>query len=128
MIASNYRGDATALIEINNGSQTSYNGTKIKIGGLPGKANACYCPTGAASTIDWGSERICGASCPDGGRSGRYVSVSAQQAYTPLFSLFDVVKDGSISAGEIDAIGVVKEAIQDGVGFAMISYQRSRGT
>jgi len=101
MIAGNYQGDATAVIQINNGSQASYNGTKIKIGGVPAKANACYCPTGAASTIDWGSQQTCGASCPDGGRAGRYVSVTARQAYTPFFTGFDVAKDGFIAAGAI---------------------------
>lgn len=101
MIAGNYRGDATAFIEINNGSQASYNGTKIKIGGVPSRANACYCPAGTASTIDWGSDQSCGTPCPDGGRAGRYVSVTARQAYTPFFSVFDVVKDGFITADAI---------------------------
>lgn len=34
MIASNYRGDATAFIQINNGSHASHDGTTIKIGGV----------------------------------------------------------------------------------------------
>lgn len=101
MIASNYRGDANAFIKINNGPQASYNGSKIKIGGVSSRANACYCPKGAASTIEWGSQQTCGSTCPDGGRAGRYVSVSAQQAYAPLFSMFDVAKDGFITAGAI---------------------------
>lgn len=101
MIAGNYRGDATAFIQVNNGSQASYDGMTIKIGGVPSQANACYCPTGAASLVDWGKERTCGASCPGGGRAGRYVSVTAQQAYTPFFSGFDVVKDGLITASAI---------------------------
>lgn len=101
MIASNYRGDANAFIEINNGPQASSNGSKIKIGGVSGRADACYCPKGAASTIEWGSQQTCGTTCPDGGRAGRYVAVSAQQAYAPLFSMFDVVRDGFITAGAI---------------------------
>ncbi|EHH03596.1 hypothetical protein ATCR1_20935 [Agrobacterium tumefaciens CCNWGS0286] len=101
MIASHYRGDATAFIDINNGSQASYNGSKIIVGGMPSQANSCYCPTGAASTVNWGSQQTCGAACPDGGRAGRYVSVTAKQAYAPFFSGFDVVRDGFIAASAI---------------------------
>ena len=101
MIAGNYQGDATAFIQINNGSQASYDGMKIKIGGVPSQANACYCPTGAAPSINWGSQLTCGAACPNGGRAGRYVSVTARDAYTPFFSVFDVVKDGFITASTI---------------------------
>lgn len=101
MIASSYGGDATALIQVNNGSQASYNGMKIKISGVPSQANACYCPTGVASKVDWGSQRTCGSSCPDGGRAGRYVSVAAQQAYVPFFAMFEFVKDGSLTASAI---------------------------
>lgn len=101
MIATNYRGDATASITINNGSQASYDGTTIKIGGAPSRADACYCPTGVASTLTWGSLQTCGSSCADGGRAGRFVSVSAQRAYTPFFSLFDIVEDGSLTASAI---------------------------
>lgn len=98
MIASNYRGDATALVQVNNGSQASYDGTKIKIGGAPSRANACYCPKGSASKVNWGSQQTCGASCPGGGRAGRYVSVTAEQAYAPLFSMFEVLDKGAITA------------------------------
>lgn len=98
MIASNYRGDATAVIQVNNGPQASYDGTKIKMGGVSAQANACYCPKGNAASVDWGSQVTCNSSCPDGGRAGRYVAVTARQAYTPFFTMFDVVKDGFIAA------------------------------
>ncbi|UXT20448.1 pilus assembly protein [Agrobacterium tumefaciens] len=101
MIASNHQGDATAFVQINNGSQASYDGTKIKIGGVASQANACYCPKGSASTVEWGSQQTCGAACPDGGRAGRYVSVTAREAYTPLFSALDIVKADSITASTI---------------------------
>ena len=98
MIASNHRGDATAVIQINNGPQASYDGTKIKIGGVPAQANACYCPKGNAASVEWGAQVTCNSSCPDGGRAGRYVAVTAKQAYAPFFAILDVVKDGSIAA------------------------------
>ena len=98
MIASNYRGDATAAIQVNNGPQASYDGATIKIGGVSSQANACYCPKGNAASVEWGSQVTCNSSCPDGGRAGRYVAVTAKQAYTPFFTMFDVVKDGSIAA------------------------------
>ncbi|MFB7146027.1 TadE/TadG family type IV pilus assembly protein [Agrobacterium deltaense] len=98
MIASNYRGEATAVIQVNNGPQASYDGAKIKIGGVYSQANACYCPKGNAASVEWGSQVTCNSPCPDGGRAGRYVAVTATQAYTPFFTMFDVVKDGSIAA------------------------------
>lgn len=98
MIASNYRGEATAVIQVNNGPQASYDGAKIKIGGVSSQANACYCPKGNAASVEWGSQVTCNSSCPDGGRAGRYVAVTATQAYTPFFTMFDVVNDGSIAA------------------------------
>ena len=101
MIASNYRGDATAVIQVNNGPQASYDGTKIKIGGVPAQANACYCPKGNAASVEWGAQFTCNSSCPDGGRAGRYVAVTTRQAYTPFFTMFDVVKDGFIAANAV---------------------------
>lgn len=101
MIASNYRGDATAIIQINNGSQATYDGAKISINGAASQANACYCPKGTARAVEWGSQQTCGSSCPDGGHAGRYVSIAARQAYTPFFTLFDVIEDGFITAAAI---------------------------
>lgn len=101
MIANNYRGDATAVIQVNNGPQASYDGTKIKIGGVAAQADACYCPKGNAASIEWGSPFTCNASCPDGGLAGRYVAVTARQAYTPFFTMFDVVRDGFIAANAV---------------------------
>ncbi|WP_245422958.1 TadE/TadG family type IV pilus assembly protein [Neorhizobium huautlense] len=101
MIASNYRGDATVVIQVNNGPQASYDGAKIKIGGVNSQANACYCPKGNAVSVDWGGQFTCNTSCPDGGRAGRYVAVTARQTYTPFFRMFDVVRDGFIAANAV---------------------------
>ena len=101
MFASNYRGDATAVIQVNNGPQARYDGTKIKIGGVSAQANACYCPKGNAASVDWGLPFTCNASCPDGGRAGRYVALTARQPYTPFFTMFDVVRDGFIAANAV---------------------------
>lgn len=94
-------GEAIASIVINNGAKASYAGNRIKLGGAASQANACYCPTGTASSLNWGSQRPCSNTCPDGGPAGKYVTVTAKRTYTPLFSSYGFVKDGFIYASAI---------------------------
>ncbi|AVA24573.1 TadE/TadG family type IV pilus assembly protein [Rhizobium sp. LEGMi198b] len=102
MIASEYAaGDTQASVNVNNGAVANYNGAKIVISGNVSQADACYCPSGSASSLDWGSQQSCGSSCPDGGRAGRFVSVMVKQAYTPLFSGYGLVKGDFIDASAI---------------------------
>ncbi|MGP4727593.1 TadE/TadG family type IV pilus assembly protein [Agrobacterium deltaense] len=94
-------GDTTASIVVNNGAQANYGGMKIKLGGAASHANACYCPTGTASSLIWGQQRSCGTFCSDGAPAGKYIAITAKQTYAPLFSSYGIVKDGFIYASAI---------------------------
>jgi hypothetical protein len=45
----------------------------------PAPSQFCGCPSAAGVAVN-----ACNASCPEGGASGTYVTVSAQATYTPL--------------------------------------------
>lgn len=94
-------GNTAASIVVNNGAKASYAGSEIKLGGAASQANACYCPTGTASSLIWGQQQSCGTPCPDGVLAGKYVAITAKQAYAPLFSSYGFVKDGFIYASAV---------------------------
>lgn len=102
LIAGQYTsGDASASIIVNNGVEANFNGAIIKIDGSPSSTSACYCPAGAALSFNWGSQRSCSSSCPDGADAGKYVVITAKQAYAPMFSGYDIVQDGYIYASAV---------------------------
>lgn len=94
-------GAATALVTINNGSTATYNANIINIGGLASQASACYCPTGSAGAITWGSQQSCGASCPTGELAGKYVAITMNQTYNPIFASYGLSNNGQISANAL---------------------------
>jgi Flp pilus assembly protein TadG len=94
-------GDTQASVVVNNGAIADYNGAEIIVHGEAGQANACYCPKGNASSLDWGGSQTCGSSCPDGGEAGKYVAVAVTQAFMPLFSGFGIINTDSIHASAV---------------------------
>jgi Flp pilus assembly protein TadG len=94
-------GTATALVTVNDGVTAAYDGSAIKIGGLASQTNACYCPTGNAGALTWGSQQSCGASCPNGELAGKYVEITLQQAYNPIFANYGITDNGLISANAL---------------------------
>ncbi len=102
MIAGQFTsGDASASVVVNDGAQASYDGAIIKIDGTPGPTGACYCPKGVASSFDWGSQQTCGSSCPDGAVAGKYVVMTAKQAYAPMFSGYGLADGDYIYASAV---------------------------
>lgn len=94
-------GTATASVTVNDGVTAAYNTNMITIGGLASQASACYCPTGSADAITWGSQQSCGASCPTGELAGKYVRITMQQTYNPVFSSYGISNNGLISANAL---------------------------
>ncbi|NTJ68577.1 pilus assembly protein [Agrobacterium rhizogenes] len=102
MIARQYSSaGASASIAINDGVQANFDGATIRIDGTPASTGACYCPSGSAASFVWGSQQTCSSSCPDGANAGKYVVISAKQAYAPLFSGYNIVNDGYIYASAV---------------------------
>lgn len=92
---------ANATVVVNDGPSTTITGGVASNGGTATQADGCYCPTGTASNITWGSATTCGSACPSGGLAGKFVTVVASRTYNPLFASYGIVQNGTISASTI---------------------------
>jgi Flp pilus assembly protein TadG len=100
-VVANGLGSAGGSVQIvvNNGATINYStssGTATQSGTVA-NADLCYCPTGSAASVTWGSAVTCGSTCPAGGIGGKFVTISASRAYSPLFGGFGVVSSGNIT-------------------------------
>lgn len=91
--------DTTAVV--NDGPSVAITGGATATSGTASAADGCYCPTLSGSTVAWGSATSCGTTCASGATAGKYVAVTASHAYSPLFSSYGVVKDGTVSASAV---------------------------
>lgn len=90
---------ANGTVVVNNGPSDTISGGTISAGGTASNADSCYCPTGSPTSVTWGSAVSCGSSCAGGGYAGKFVVVTASRTYTPIFSSYGIVKNGTISVG-----------------------------
>lgn len=89
----------TATIVVNNGPTATRSSGATSTGGTASNADSCYCPTVSGTTVTWGSAQTCGASCASGGGiAGKFVSIVAQQTYTPSFSNYSIVSNNTITS------------------------------
>ncbi|WP_246688574.1 MULTISPECIES: TadE/TadG family type IV pilus assembly protein [unclassified Mesorhizobium] len=100
-VVANGLGSAGGSVQIvvNNGTTTSYNSSTgaATQTGTAANADLCYCPTGSAASVTWGSAVTCGSICPAGNLGGKFVTISASRAFSPLFGGFGVVSSGNIT-------------------------------
>jgi Flp pilus assembly protein TadG len=89
---------ANASVVINNGPTSTVNNGTSSAGGTASGADSCYCPTYSAGTTTWGSAMSCGAACASSGTAGKFVTITATRAYSPVFSTYGIVQNGTISA------------------------------
>ncbi len=88
------------VVKVNNGAtSTVTNGVSV----ASGSANAsCYCPTtGTTPSVTPGTVATCGATCPDGGLAGNFVSIVATYVYVPIFHGFSFVPNGTMTASAV---------------------------
>ncbi len=98
-VVENANGSAWAsdTVVVNNGpSVTVSNGTATS-GGTASNANSCYCPTGSPPNWSWGSAMTCSASCSGSGQSGKFVTVTAHVAYTPILQLYTFIANSTLT-------------------------------
>lgn len=89
----------SATIVVNNGPTATSSGGTTTPSGTASNADSCYCPTISGTTITWGSAQTCGATCASGsGIAGKFVSIAAQQTYTPSFSNYGIVASNTITS------------------------------
>ncbi len=89
---------ANGSIVVNNGPTAAISGGKVTSSGTAANANSCYCPTGSGASVTWGATASCGSTCAAGGLAGKFVTIVATRTYTPMFSSYGIVKNGTISS------------------------------
>jgi Flp pilus assembly protein TadG len=98
-IVENANGSASAndTVVVNNGPSVTVTGGSVSSGGTATNANSCYCPTGSPPNWSWGSAATCGSTCGSGGQAGKFVTITASVAYSPLLSTFGLIKNGILT-------------------------------
>lgn len=87
-------------VVVNNGPTATVSSGTSTPSGTASNADACYCPSGTPSAFTWGSSTTCGSACPGSntGYAGKFVTITASHTYTPIFSSYGIVQNGTISA------------------------------
>jgi Flp pilus assembly pilin Flp len=57
-------------------------------------ATSCYCPTGTPPAL---ATQTCGMACPDGTMPGKFLSISAQYTYAPIFPSYALIANPTFS-------------------------------
>jgi Flp pilus assembly protein TadG len=87
-------------VVVNAGPAATVSSGTSNASGTASNADACYCPSGTPGSFTWGSSTTCGAACPgvNTGYAGKFVTITASHAYTPIFSTYGIVQNDTISA------------------------------
>lgn len=92
---------ADSSVVVNAGPQESDTSGMLSPSGSDSPADSCYCPSGTAGSVTWGSAHTCGATCTGGGVAGKFVQITASRAYTPMFAGFGVVRNSTIQSSSL---------------------------
>lgn len=84
-------------ITLNKSHLTRFSAQGISQSGPASAADLCYCPNRGDDGIDWGEAQICRAPCPDGGRAGKFLAITASLPYTPLFFDYGVATPDGVN-------------------------------
>lgn len=87
-----------STIVVNNGLTTTTSGAGTPTtSGTPAEADSCYCPTVGSTGVSWGPATTCGLSCSNGTLAGKFVYITANQTYTPLFPSYGFIQNWNVS-------------------------------
>ena len=89
---------ANSSVVVNDGPSAGDTGGTASSSGTASGADSCYCPSGTAPAIAWGSAQTCGAPCPSGGYAGKFVLLTATKRYSPIISGYGFVSAGTITS------------------------------
>lgn len=104
-IVSNADGSAWAndSVVVNNGPSVTITNGNSQSSGTLANADSCYCPSGTAPSLTWGSAVICSMACGAGsnaGLSGKYVTVTASVAYTPILQIYPLFNNSTLTQSQ----------------------------
>lgn len=93
-------------IVVNNGVRLSLGSYDPDDGGFeaPSGGNAtdaCYCPSGVAGALDWGSSMQCGIPCEGGGTSGRFIQLNISRPHNPMLLNYGLLDNDRIPVATV---------------------------
>lgn len=89
--------NVTGVAAINNGVTSTTLAASTSRTGSAATSDSCYCPTGSAPSIVWGSPATCGAACAGGGSAGKFVLVSASRPFRSVFGSYGFSPSGTLT-------------------------------
>ena len=92
---------ANGTVVINNGPTVTVSAGVSTSSGTAANADLCYCPTGSPTSLTWGSSVTCGSACTGGGLAGKFVLITANYTYTPVFASYNFVGGGLVNSGAL---------------------------
>jgi Flp pilus assembly protein TadG len=100
---SNAGNAANVTVDVNHGIVATLTvGSAVSNSGSATNADSCYCPSGAAGdNWTWGSTFNCSPApaCTTGSTTaGKFVMITASYTFTPMFSGYQFVSSGTMSA------------------------------
>lgn len=87
----------TGVAAVNNGVTSTTLASSTSRTGSASTADSCYCPTGAAPSVTWGSPATCGSACAGGGSAGKFVLVTASRPFTSVLGSYGFSPSGTLT-------------------------------
>jgi Flp pilus assembly protein TadG len=84
-------GTYSGSVVVNNGPSVTITNGAASTPSNSANANSCYCPSRTGSAVSFGTAAACGSACGTGGKAGKFVVISANRTYTPLFSNYGFI-------------------------------------
>jgi Flp pilus assembly protein TadG len=92
---------ANGTVVVNNGPEVAVSAGVSSSSGTAANADLCYCPTGTPTNLTWGSAVTCGSTCTSGLLAGKFVLLTANYTYLPVFSSYNFINGGVVTSGAL---------------------------
>jgi Flp pilus assembly protein TadG len=97
IVAGGTNSSVSVTVAVNKDYARTLSNGQLTTSGSPSDADRCYCPTGTGATPDWGTAIACESVCSNGSIAGKFITITAERAYDPLFSDYQIARDGVIT-------------------------------
>ncbi|MBU6497645.1 MAG: pilus assembly protein [Rhodospirillales bacterium] len=94
-------GWANDVVVVNDGPTVTTTGGTATASGTAAPADSIYCPSGSPPSWTWNTPVGANYNCPGGGTSGKFVTIVATRAYTPIMLGYIFAPSGTITAATI---------------------------
>jgi Flp pilus assembly pilin Flp len=97
IVAGGLNSSVSVTVSVNKDYTGTLRNGQLTTSGSPADADRCYCPTATGGIPDWGTAVSCESSCSNGSIAGKFMTITAERAYQPLFSEYQIAGDGPIT-------------------------------